>query len=163
MKSIPGLTTNQRSLTLLICGSILGILVAISDPYVSVTDDTNVVAWVNDTAIGKAQYNQALALYSQEKRSTASAQDRTLVLDRLIEEELLVQKAISDGALRNNLSVRQRTLQTMLDSIQSDVVAANGTNTASSDKALEGYIEQLRTNATIEWLNSPSIVKQAPQ
>ena len=163
MKSIPGLTTNQRSLTLLICGSILGILVAISDPYVSVTDDTTVVAWVNDTAIGKAQYNQALALYSQEKRSTASAQDRTLVLDRLIEEELLVQKAISDGALRNNLSVRQRTLQTMLDSIQSDVAAANGTNTASSDKALEGYIEQLRTNATIEWLNSPSIVKQAPQ
>ena len=163
MKSISGLTTNQRSLTLLICGSILGILVAISDPYVSVTDDTTVVAWVNDTAIGKAQYNQALALYSQEKRSTASAQDRTLVLDRLIEEELLVQKAISDGALRNNLSVRQRTLQTMLDSIQSDVVAANGTNTASSDKALEGYIEQLRTNATIEWLNSPSIVKQAPQ
>ena len=163
MKSIPGLTTNQRSLTLLICGSILGTLVAISDPYVSVTDDTTVVAWVNDTAIGKAQYNQALALYSQEKRSTASAQDRTLVLDRLIEEELLVQKAISDGALRNNLSVRQRTLQTMLDSIQSDVVAANGTNTASSDKALEGYIEQLRTNATIEWLNSPSIVKQAPQ
>ncbi len=163
MKSIRGLTTNQRSLTLLICGSILGILVAISDPYVSVTDDTTVVAWVNDTAIGKAQYNQALALYSQEKRSTASAQDRTLVLDRLIEEELLVQKAISDGALRNNLSVRQRTLQTMLDSIQSDVVAANGTNTASSDKALEGYIEQLRTNATIEWLNSPSIVKQAPQ
>ena len=145
MKSIPGLTTNQRSLTLLICGSVLGILVAVSDPYVSVTDDTTVVAWVNDTAIGKAQYSQALALYSQEKRSTASAQDRTLVLDRLIEEELLVQKAISDGALRNNLSVRQRTLQTMLDSIQSDVIAANGTNTASSDKALEGYIEQLRT------------------
>ena len=163
MKSIPGLTTNQRSLTLLIFGSILGIFVAISDPYVSVTDDTTVVAWVNDTAIGKAQYNQALALYSQEKRSTASAQDRTLVLDRLIEEELLVQKAISDGALRNNLSVRQRTLQTMLDSIQSGVVAANGTNTASSDKTLEGYIEQLRTNATIEWLNSPSMFKQAPQ
>tara|TARA_B100000768_G_scaffold41625_1_gene40464 strand:+ start:2094 stop:2585 length:492 start_codon:yes stop_codon:yes gene_type:complete len=163
MKSIPGLTTNQRSLTLLIFGSIIGIFVAISDPYVSVTDDTTVVAWVNDTAIGKAQYNQALALYSQEKRSTASAQDRTLVLDRLIEEELLVQKAISDGALRNNLSVRQRTLQTMLDSIQSDVVAANGTNTASSDKTLEGYIEQLRTNATIEWLNSPSMFKQAPQ
>ena len=163
MKSTLGLTTNQRSLTLLICGSILGILVAASDPYVSVSGDTTVVAWVNDTAIGKAQYSQALALYSQEKRSPANAKDRTLVLDRLIEEELLVQKAISDGALRNNLSVRQRTLQTMLDSIQSDVVAANGTNTASSDKALEGYIEQLRTNATIEWLNSPSIVKQAPQ
>ena len=163
MKSPLGLTTNQRSLTLLICGSILGILVAVSDPYVSVSDDTTVVAWVNDTAIGKAQYSQALALYSQEKRSPANANDRTLVLDRLIEEELLVQKAVNDGALRNNLSVRQRTLQTMLDSIQSDAVAANGSNTELSDKALEGYIEQLRTNATIEWLSPPSIVKQARQ
>ena len=163
MKSTLGLTTNQRSLTLLICGSILGILVAASDPYVSVSGDTTVVAWVNDTAIGKAQYSQALALYSQEKRSPANAKDRTLVLDRLIEEELLVQKAVNDGALRNNLSVRQRTLQTMLDSIQSDAVAANGSNAESSDKALEGYIEQLRTNATIEWLSPPSIVKQARQ
>ena len=163
MKSPLGLTTNQRSLTLLICGSILGILVAASDPYVSVSDDTTVVAWVNDTAIGKAQYSQALALYSQEKRSPANAKDRTLVLDRLIEEELLVQKAVNDGALRNNLSVRQRTLQTMLDSIQSDAVAANGSNAESSDKALEGYIEQLRNNATIEWLSPPSIVKQARQ
>jgi len=163
MKSTLGLTTNQRSLTLLICGSILGILAAVSDPYVSVSDDTTVVAWVNDTAIGKAQYSQALALYSQEKRSPANAKDRTLVLDRLIEEELLVQKAVNDGALRNNLSVRQRTLQTMLDSIQSDAVAANGSNAESSDKALEGYIEQLRTNATIEWLSPPSIVKQARQ
>ena len=163
MKSPLGLTTNQRSLTLLICGSILGILVAVSDPYVSVSDDTTVVAWVNDTAIGKAQYSQALALYSQEKRSPANAKDRTLVLDRLIEEELLVQKAVNDGALRNNLSVRQRTLQTMLDSIQSDAVAANGSNAELSDKALEGYIEQLRNNATIEWLSPPSIVKQARQ
>lgn len=163
MKSTLGLTTNQRSLTLLICGSILGILVAASDPYVSVSDDTTVVAWVNDTAIGKAQYSQALALYSQEKRSPANAKDRTLVLDRLIEEELLVQKAVNDGALRNNLSVRQRTLQTMLDSIQSDAVATNGSNTELSDKALEGYIEQLRNNATIEWLSPPSIVKQARQ
>ena len=163
MKSTLGLTTNQRSLTLLICGSILGILVAASDPYVSVSGDTTVVAWVNDTAIGKAQYSQALALYSQEKRSPANAKDRTLVLDRLIEEELLVQKAVNDGALRNNLSVRQRTLQTMLDSIQSDAVAANGSNAESSDKALEGYIEQLRNNATIEWLSPPSIVKQVRQ
>jgi len=93
----------------------------------------------------------------------SNAKDRTLVLDRLIEEELLVQKAVNDGALRNNLSVRQRTLQTMLDSIQSDAVAANGSNAESSDKALEGYIEQLRTNATIEWLSPPSIVKQARQ
>jgi hypothetical protein len=64
MKSIPGLAINQRSFILLICGSILGIFVAISDSYASVTDDTTVVAWVNGTAIGITQYNQALVLYS---------------------------------------------------------------------------------------------------
>ncbi|MFQ3264107.1 MAG: hypothetical protein ACI8WL_001464 [Polaribacter sp.] len=163
MKTRSALTTNQRSLTLLICGSVLGILVAVSDPYVSVTDDTTVVAWVNDTAIGKAQYSQALALYSQEKRSPTNPQDRTLILERLIEEELLVQKAITDGALRNNLGIRQRTLQTMLDSIQSESIATNGTNAESNGKALQGYIEQLRHTATIKWLNQQPTAAQAGQ
>ena len=88
MKTRSALTTNQRSLILLICGSVLGILVAVNDPYVSVIDDSTVVAWVNDIPIGKAQYSQALALYSQEKRSPTNPQDRTLILERLIEEEL---------------------------------------------------------------------------
>jgi hypothetical protein len=80
-----------------------------------------------------------------------------------MEEDLLVQKAISDGALRNNLSIRQRTLHTIIDSIRSDALAANGGNTQSSDKVLEGDIGQLRINTTIEWLNPPSTVKQAYQ
>ena len=156
MKTRSALTTNQRSLTLLICGSVLGILVAVSDPYVSVTDDTTVVAWVNDTAIGKAQYSQALALYSQEKRSPTNPQDRTLILERLIEEELLVQKAITDGALRNDLDVRQRTLQTMLDSIQSESIARHGNDGESSYSAVADYIEQLRDDAAITWIVEPT-------
>ena len=167
MKTRSALTTNQRSLTLLICGSVLGILVAVSDPYVSVTDDTTVVAWVNDTAIGKAQYSQALALYSQEKRSPTNPQDRTLILERLIEEELLVQKAITDGALRNDLDVRQRTLQTMLDSIQSESIARYGDDGESSYSAVADYIEQLRDDAVITWIVEPStetpVTKQVEQ
>jgi|TARA_B110000444_G_scaffold181938_1_gene170771 hypothetical protein len=163
MKKSATLTTNQRSLTLLICGSILGILIALSGSYASVTEDNTVIAWVNDTAIGRLQYSQALALYSQEKRGPTNAQDRALILERLIEEELLVQKAIMDGALRNNLGVRQRTLQTMLDSIQSESIATNGNNAEATGKALEGYIEQLRHTANIEWLNQKPTSAQASQ
>jgi|TARA_B100000768_G_scaffold22292_1_gene19845 hypothetical protein len=163
MKKSAALTTNQRSLTLLVCGSILGILIALSGPYASVTEDNTVIAWVNDTAIGRSQYSQALTLYSQEKRGPTNAQDRALILERLIEEELLVQKAIMDGALRNNLGVRQRTLQTMLDSIQSKSMATNGNNAEATGKALEGYIEQLRHTANIEWLNQKPTPAQASQ
>ena len=163
MKKSATLTTNQRSLTLLICGSILGILIALSGSYASVTEDNTVIAWVNDTAIGRSQYSQALTLYSQEKRGPTNAQDRALILERLIEEELLVQKAIMDGALRNNLGVRQRTLQTMLDSIQSKSMATNGNNAEATGKALEGYIEQLRHTANIEWLNQKPTSAQASQ
>ena len=163
MKKPSALTTNQRSLTLLICGSFLGILIALSGPYASVTEDNTVIAWVNDTAIGRSQYSQALTLYSQEKRGPTNAQDRALILERLIEEELLVQKAIMDGALRNNLGVRQRTLQTMLDSIQRESIATNGNNAEATGKALEGYIEQLRHTANIEWLNQEPTSAQASQ
>ena len=68
-----------------------------------------------------------------------------------------------DGALRNNLGVRQRTLQTMLDSIQSESIATNGNNAEATGKALEGYIEQLRHTANIEWLNQKPTSAQASQ
>ena len=68
-----------------------------------------------------------------------------------------------DGALRNNLGVRQRTLQTMLDSIQSKSMATNGNNAEATGKALEGYIEQLRHTANIEWLNQKPTPAQASQ
>jgi len=126
-----------------------------------------VVAWVNGTAIGKIQYIQALELLSLERRSPINDQDRSLILNRLIEEELLVQKAIQDGALRNDLDVRQRTLQTMLDSIQSESIARYGDDGESSYSAVADYIEQLRDDAVITWIVEPStetpVTKQVEQ
>ena len=140
---------------------------AVSGPYRSLTHDNTVVAWVNGTAIGKIQYIQALELLSLERRSPINDQDRSLILNRLIEEELLVQKAIQDGALRNDLDVRQRTLQTMLDSIQSESIARYGDDGESSYSAVADYIEQLRDDAVITWIVETStetpVTKQVEQ
>jgi hypothetical protein len=140
---------------------------AVSGPYRSLTHDNTVVAWVNGTAIGKIQYIQALELLSLERRIPINDQDRSLILNRLIEEELLVQKAIQDGALRNDLDVRQRTLQTMLDSIQSESIARYGDDGEASYSAVADYIEQLRDDAVITWIVETSsetpVTKQVEQ
>ena len=149
-------TAKQQSFTLLLVGAAVGILMAVSGPYRSLTHDNTVVAWVNGTAIGKIQYIQALELLSLERRSPINDQDRSLILNRLIEEELLVQKAIQDGALRNDFDVRQRTLQTMLDSIQSESIARHGNDGESSYSAVADYIEQLRDDAAITWIVEPT-------
>ena len=80
-------------------------------------------------------------------------EDRELILDRLIEEELLVQQAISSGALRSDLNVRQRTLQTMLDAIQSTSAFSTAEKSQTQSFALDYYLQQLRDSASIEWLN----------
>ncbi len=138
--------TNHRGLILLGSGALLGIFLALITPYWTSFQDQDVIASVNNSLIDQRQYHQALLLFSQEKRQMVTDTDRLLVLNKLIEEELLVQYAISIGALRKDPIIRQRTLQTLLDTLQNQ--SFNGTQTVQN-ATLKDYISQLRENATI--------------
>jgi hypothetical protein len=138
--------TNHRGLILLGSGALLGIFLALITPYWTSFQDQDVIASVNNSLIDQRQYHQALLLFSQEKRQMVTDKDRLLVLNKLIEEELLVQYAISIGALRKDPIIRQRTLQTLLDTLQNQ--SFNGTQTVQNT-TLKDYISQLRENATI--------------
>jgi hypothetical protein len=138
--------TNHRGLILLGSGALLGIFLALITPYWTSFQDQDVIASVNNSLIDQLQYHQALLLFSQEKRQMVTDKDRLLVLNKLIEEELLVQYAISIGALRKDPIIRQRTLQTLLDTLQNQ--SFNGTQTVQN-ATLKDYISQLRENATI--------------
>ncbi|HAZ80966.1 MAG TPA: hypothetical protein DCX08_13640 [Porticoccaceae bacterium] len=127
-------------------GALLGIFLALITPYWTSFQDQDVIASVNNSLIDQRQYHQALLLFSQEKRQMVTDKDRLLVLNKLIEEELLVQYAISIGALRKDPIIRQRTLQTLLDTLQNQ--SFNGTQTVQN-ATLKDYISQLRENATI--------------
>ncbi|MDG0969100.1 MAG: hypothetical protein P8Q37_00830 [Porticoccaceae bacterium] len=147
--------TNHRALILLSSGALLGIFLALIAPRWMVYQEQDVIASVNNSVIDQQQYHQALLLFSQEKRHTVTNTDRILVLNKLIEEELLVQYAISIDALRKDPITRQRILQTLLDTLQNQ--SFDDTQTVQN-ATLRDYISQLRENATITRLSVTAYV-----
>jgi peptidylprolyl isomerase len=75
------------------------------------------VASVNGVAILREDYQRAVAALASDLRAPLAADDRTRVLDRLIEEELLVQHALSLGLARSDRRVRSDLVAAVLGSI----------------------------------------------
>ena len=142
----------KRTLISVILGSVTGMLMAFSNPF-SDQLDNSIIVTINDVGISKTEYLRAASLFDQDKRGAMTEDDGQLILDRLIEEELLVQQAISTGALRSDLNVRQQTLQTMLDAIQSPSAFSAAEKSQTQSFAVDYYLQQLRDSASIEWLN----------
>lgn len=77
----------------------------------------NVIATINGAAIETAEYQRALAAIAQDKRNPLSEEDKKRVLRRLVEEELLVQRAIEIGLVERDRSVRNGIVAAMTDHI----------------------------------------------
>ena len=152
MRALTRQIIQKRTLISVILGSVTGMLMAFSNPF-SDQPDNSIIVTINDVGISKTEYLRAASLFDQDKRGAMTQDDGQLILDRLIEEELLVQQAISSGALRSDLNVRQRTLQTMLDAIQSTSASSTAEKSQTPSIAVDDYLQQLRDSANIEWLN----------
>lgn len=116
----------------------------------------SVAAKVNDTNIRQVEYQRALKLYSSEKRDPLTEEDRSLVLRRLVEEELLVQQAMKLDLFRIDRGVRTVVLQSVLSGVMAESEAADlgiegAGNEASQDDVLSSYLGQLRNTASIRW------------
>jgi len=74
-----------------------------------------VAAEVNGTVISMATFERARDALAQDKRNPLSAEDEQYVLDRLIEEELLVQRATALGLDRSNPVVRNTLVSAMIE------------------------------------------------
>ena len=83
--------------------------------------EVNAVAEVNGTIIRKATYERALAALARDRRDPLGEVDRRYVLDRLIEEELLLQRAVDLGLDKSNLVVRNTLVSAMIETIVSGV------------------------------------------
>ncbi len=120
---------NQRALLLLAAGSVVGILLGAATAFHKSGSDASVlldgaVAMVNGKSIREEDYARALALVEGDKRGEITAGDRARVLDRLIEEELLIQRGIEIGLVDSDRSVRKAITQAMLASIVTESVSA---------------------------------------
>ncbi|MGI9284815.1 MAG: hypothetical protein ACR2P1_05470, partial [Pseudomonadales bacterium] len=85
---------DTRPLVGLTVGALVGVLfavLALLDEAANNDLGHGGVASVNGTRLELADYQRAVQLFASEKRSAVTASDRSLILQRMIEEELLVQ------------------------------------------------------------------------
>jgi parvulin-like peptidyl-prolyl isomerase len=80
-----------------------------------------VAALVNGVEITQESYTRALGALAQDSRNPLGEPERRHVLDRLIEEELLVQRAIALGLDVSDRTVRNRLVSAMIEMIVSGV------------------------------------------
>ena len=106
-------------MVLLIVGAALGALAAaagLSAPHGGRLP-AGVMALVNDEPIREEDYARALDAIAADTRATLGEDDRRHALDRLIEEELLVQRGLALGLARDDRRVRADLTQTVIDGI----------------------------------------------
>ncbi len=120
---------------------------------------SSVVARVNHVEISRSEYDKALSMLSSEKRDPLTLEDRTLVLNRLIEEELLVQHGLSLQLLRRDPQLRASVIKSLIQRVTFEEEAEEAEASmsdvpvSSRKSSLEGFMQQLRAEASIEWVN----------
>jgi parvulin-like peptidyl-prolyl isomerase len=97
------------------------------------------VASVNGVAISADTYTRLVEGFEADTREAASDEMRRRILDRLIEEELLVQRGLALGLAENDRRVRADIVQAMIRS----AVAESETETPS-ERALRAFYEEER-------------------
>ena len=119
---------DRRAVILLALGSLvglcLGVLSALGSKMPLDRLPADAVAVVNGVPIRAEDYRRAVAMLAGDKRNPLTQADRVHVLDRLIEEELLVQAAVSEGLIDHDRAVRQAITRAMLAVIVTDSASA---------------------------------------
>ena len=124
---------------ILILGVIIGILLAIlsSIKETNFNFDDEWVAKVGDTEISRAKYMLQLEGLSFSKRDLLKEEDKAFVLERMIEEELLIQRAKDLGMMSTNTMIRGTIVQQMINMI----IAENSLELIEPDELKKFYKE----------------------
>ena len=94
-----------------------------------------VAAVVNETTISRETYLRALDRFNTDTKDELNTIDREWVLQRLIEEELLVQRGLALGMLDTDNDVRGSIVRALIASINNEVAAIQ----PSDDELVEYY------------------------
>ena len=95
---------------LLLAAALLGLLVALGSSNMrdrNQLSEAGAIARVNDRHIDRTEYASAYQALLADKTKAPTEADERLVLDRLIEEELLVQRGLEIGLLEGDAQVRK--------------------------------------------------------
>ena len=97
------------------------------------------VARVNGQTIGVDDYQRTLAAVASDKRAGVDDDDRQRVLERLIDEELLLQRGLELGLVRSDARVRKDLTQAVIEG----AVAGAG-EVRPSDEELQAFYKAER-------------------
>lgn len=136
-------------------GALVGAALAVSQlahPPRSLEIGDDVVAGVDGRPILRADYRRALAAVAADRRSGhANAADRQRVLDRLIDQELLVQHGLELGLAQRDPLIRSILSNAVIELLSS---RADPPEDSPDDDALRSFYRQ---NA--DWFRSPARVR----
>jgi len=94
------------------------------------------IAQVNHVGVAREAYQTQLEGLAGDKRNEITDDDRAHVLERMIEEELLIQRGVEIGLVEQNRPVRAAIADAMISAITAETQAR-----AVSDDELEDYYE----------------------
>lgn len=128
MTDIAGKAGPSRALLILWIGTLLGLALA---AYAIVRDrgearaalGDSVAAQVNHTIISRDVYESQIGRLASDKKNPMTAEDRAHVLERMVEEELLIQRGVEIGLVERNRPVRAALVQAMINAIIADTRA----------------------------------------
>ena len=106
---------------LILFSSLLGAIIAIgsiiesNQNYNELPD--HIAATVNGVVIQKQKLNTAIDLIAGDRREAITLKDEKLALDRIIEEELLVQYAFANGFINVDDNIRKTVVRSVVDSV----------------------------------------------
>jgi hypothetical protein len=78
------------------------------------------VAIVNGAPLRAADYERAVAALASDRRNPVGDAERRFVLDRLVDEELLVQRALELGLARSDRVVRSQLVSALIEAVTAD-------------------------------------------
>ena len=123
---------NSINTAWLIIGAFTGLIFASYGIFTDINKgqilNENIAAIVNNAEISKETYISALDRFNSDTKDELSEIDREWVLQRLIEEELLVQRGLELGMLDIDNDVRGAIVRALIASINNEVSAIQPSN-----------------------------------
>ena len=124
-------TNNKADLRLLALGALAGLVVAgIGILQQETQIDTlpeNAVARVNDVLIGRDIFDRAISRSTNYAGQPVDG-DEAMLLQRLIDEELLIQRGVELGMTQSDAVVRQAMIESLIASVTAEADAASPTD-----------------------------------
>lgn len=134
---------SNRPRLLLAIGAAVGLALAAFDlvggPRAASSVPAEAVAVVDGVSVQAIDYRRALDALAADRRTPLDAADRRRVLDRLIDEELLVQRGLALGLERRDRRVRSDIVASVVES-----VVAEATTREPSDAEVAAFFAEHR-------------------